>query len=259
MAEIRYMPVETRHGTITYEQTLIDDMGELLYKQNYLAEFLENSINVFKNFTENCVEYMPKEWSKAEKETYIAAWRAPVLYETYTIGYDPAKGGGDTPAVIVRENSTGRIKRIFALDELGWREQWDKIAELSREYNNATVAFGQTGHTTLETNLSEYGLSLMPLNENGGTNKADLVTNMVVACERKAVKILHDGSNEVQLLINQFRDYSAITKGSTVSYKNVKQPHDDFVSAAYFAFYDYGTEKEVIPFVGLISGINLKR
>lgn len=258
-AEMRYMPIETRHGTITYEQSLIDDMGEMLYRQNYLAEFLDNTVNVFKNFTENCVEYMPKEWSKEQKQAYIKEWQEPIPYETYTIGYDPAKGGGDTPAVVVRENGTGRIKRVVAMDELEWKQQWAKISELSRYYNNAIVAFGQTGHTTLETNLSDYGLRLIPLNENGGSNKADLVTNMVVVCEQKAMRVLHDGSNEVQLLINQFKDYSAINKGASVSYRNVKQPHDDFVSACYFAFYDYGQKKDILPCVGLMSGLKIAR
>lgn len=254
MAEMRYLPIQTKYGPITYEESLVADMGRRQYDQNYMACFLEDASAVFKNFEENCVEYMPLDWDPAKRAEYVSQWRTPQPFHSYLLGYDPAAGGGDTPALLVRETETGKIMRIYDMGSKGWDEQWDWIAKVSAEYRRAPVAFSRTGHETVESGLTKRGLSVIVWDERG-SGKTDMVINMETVVEGRRMRILHDGSPETATMIRQFKDYSAVRRGSAVTYGNNKEPHDDYVSAGYVVFFDGKKEEKRPPYVGVMCGI----
>lgn len=96
----------TKYGPLTYEERLRRRLGDRLYRQNYLGDFLAGDKTVFQNFEENCVisiynQDITAAKTKKQRDEFIAAWQSPVPGQTYCAGYDPATGSsGDSPALL---------------------------------------------------------------------------------------------------------------------------------------------------------------
>ena len=48
--------IHTKYGDITYEESLRRRIGDRMYRQNYLADFLAGSGQVFADFQDKCCE-----------------------------------------------------------------------------------------------------------------------------------------------------------------------------------------------------------
>lgn len=244
---------EVKRNGKTYRENLKNRMSDTRYRQDIMAEFLSNIFSVFPTIR-NCLEALPNFNNDTEKEDYIAKWRYPKPYETYSIGYDPASIGDD-PIMWVVEDMSGKLMKAINMRGMGWDAQFDKILDVAIQYNNAVVKFGRTGHETVDSQLTKRGLLTVPINEQGA-NKSNLVENLSRIVEKQGLIILNDGTDETDYLISEFEDYIRDKKGNTVTYHNeTSGGHDDHVSAAYFAFSDTDSIKPVPPFDGFISGI----
>lgn len=245
--------IETTYGTITYEEDLRRTIGERLFRQNYLADFLAMDGTVFKEFEEKCVKNIYNlGLGEKEREKYIKEWQDPMPYHNYRIGYDPATGSSaDSPAIVVRDKNTNRV--VFVEDMYGksYDEQWDEIAYVSRRYNYAECAWLRTGHTAVENQLAKRGVVEIPLDEQGG-KKGEYIQSLERAIQNNDYHVLLDESMQVQRLIFQMQDYSE----HNGKYSNEQQEHDDFVSACYAAWYDYTVESEKVYYCGLMGSVN---
>lgn len=234
----------------TRKENLMKRMSKKRYEQDYLAKFIDTVNKVFPHI-DKCFVKTP-EHLKTENEIneYWKEWEEPEPFETYAIGYDPAKSM-DEPIVWIR-NSKGRVVKIDNLSGLDWDGQWDRIAFYSKLYNGATCYFGKTGlGEVIESQLTNRGVPNAPLDEQG-RNKEKLVENMMVVVEQQWCQI--PWSQEVE---NQFNDYTSVSRktGSTQYGNESNDGHDDHVSAAYFCFSAFVVEEQSIPYVGYMGEI----
>lgn len=244
--------VKTKYGEMTFEESLRIQIGERLFRQNYLADFLAMDGTVFKDFEDKCVTNLYSLNLGKEKQTeYIRQWHEPIPYHTYRMGYDPATGSSaDTPAVIVRDMDTNRIVQVVDLYGKNYDEQWDEIAYLSKRYNYAPCVWLRTGHTAIENQLAKRGVIEIPLDEQGG-KKAQYIQSLERAIQNDDLHVLADGDKATQTFIFQMEDYTE-NKGK---YANDKQEHDDFVSACYAVYYDYSVAEVKVAYCPLMGSV----
>lgn len=245
--------VKTKFGEMTYEEDLRRKIGDRLFRQNYLADFLAMDGTVFKDFEEKCViNPFDLGLTPEKREEMIREWSKPVPYHSYVIGYDPATGSSsDTPAVVVRDKSNNKIVLIKGLYGKNYDEQFDEISYISRHYNYCPCAWLRTGHTAIENQLAKRGVLEIPLDEQGG-KKANYIQSLERAIQNRDLQVLIDGTEDVQTFILEMNDYTE----KDGKYSNEQQEHDDFVSACYAAYHDYSIEEEQICYCGLMGAIN---
>lgn len=252
MDELADQIVQTKFGEMTYEEDLRRKIGDRLFRQNYLADFLAMDGTVFKDFEEKCVKNLfDMGLNKKQRDDYAKQWVEPVPYHSYRIGYDPATGSSsDTPAVVVRDMDTNNI--VLAVDLYGknYDEQWDEISFISRRYNYASCAWLRTGHTAVENQLAKRGVVEIPLDEQAG-NKAKYIQSLERAIQNEDVHVLMDGTETIQTLVLEMCDYTE----KAGKYSNEQQEHDDFVSAMYAAYYDYSDAEEKIAYCPLMGAV----
>lgn len=229
--------IKTKYGEMTREEDLRRRLGNRLFRQNFLADFLATDGTVFKDFDENCVKNILNEGlSKEQRNRMIKEWQEPKPYHQYRIGYDPATGSSsDSPIIVVRDMTDNNISFIYDLYGKNYDQQWDYIANVSRRYNYAPCTWLRTGHTAVENQLAKRGVVEIPLDEQAG-NKAKFIQSLELAIQNRDIHVLADGSEESQTYILQMNDYTE----HNGKYSNEQQPHDDYVSATYAAYYDYG-------------------
>lgn len=246
----------TRNGDITYEEVLIRQLGERLYKLNYLGMFDVAEGAVFKYFEERCVinPYDQEKTglkTKKEREEYKENWRRAFPGEIYVAGYDPATGSSsDSPVLVIRHKATGRVVRVYDMYGKSYEQQYDLIESVCKMFNYAELHWLRTGHTAIEGVFAKRGLTEIAIDEQG-QNKGKLVQTLELAVENGDVHVLMDGSREIETLINQMNDYTE----KNGKYANNEQPHDDYVSAMYAAFSDYVAYECPIGYAGLMDGI----
>lgn len=245
--------IKTKYGEMEYEEDLRRRLGDRLFRQNYLADFLAMDGTVFKDFEEKCViNLFNMGLSKTEMEKYAKDWCTPIPYHNYRIGYDPATGSSsDTPAVVVRDMNMNRIVIAVNLYGKNYDQQWDEISFLSKRYNYAPCAWLRTGHTAVENQLAKRGVVEIPLDEQGG-NKAKFIQSLERAIQNKDLSVLLDGSDTIQTLVMEMGDYTE----KDGKYSNEQQEHDDFVSACYAAYYDYSEAEDKIYYCPLMGAVN---
>lgn len=253
MNELADTIVHTKYGDMTYEEDLRRKIGDRLFKQNYLGDFLAMDGSVFKDFSEKCVKNLfDMGLNKQQRDDFARQWKEPVPYHAYRIGYDPATGSSsDTPAVVVRDMNTNDLVAFVDLYGKNYDRQWDEIAYVSKYYNYAPCTWLRTGHTAVENQLAKRGVVEIPLDEQAG-KKAQYIQSLERAIQNGDLHVLNDGTETVQTFIMQMEDYSE----HDGKYSNESQPHDDFVSACYAAYYDYTDATEKIFYCGLMGGIN---
>lgn len=251
--ELANTTVKTKYGEMTYEEDMRRRMGDRLYRQNYLADFLAMDGTVFKEFEEKCVQNVFNMGISREKQKeYVQQWIAPVPYHNYRIGYDPATGSSaDSPAVVVRDMNTNNV--VMAVDLYGknYDQQWDEISYISKRYNYAPCVWLRTGHTAVENQLAKRGVVEIPIDEQAG-KKGEYIQALERAIQNDDMHVLLDGTEVIQRLVLQMSDYTE--KGG--KYSNEQQEHDDFVSACYAAWYDYSMETTKLYYCPLMGHVN---
>lgn len=252
-ARFSEVTVDAKGVALTRRERLKRRIGERMFNQNWLAEFTADGAKCFPHFKLRCVESLPPGTEK-ERDAFIRAWEQPEPYESYVVAYDPASIN-DIPAVEVFD-SAGKMKKAYNMTGLGWNEQYDKLAVISKIYNYAPVAFSRTGHETIEEELQKRGLVCITFNEQG-QNKTNFVNRLEGVCESGGMKVLDDGSEVNNAVIAQHADYARISHGKTITFGNVNENHDDFVSCSYIAFQAISTPDEALPAMGLLMGMRV--
>ena len=245
---------------ITKREQLRRRWGEKKFAQDYLGQFIDAGGTAFPNvdkcFFNPFLEMRDK--TKEEIKEFIREWKAPKVGEIYRFGYDPATGSSqDTPALVVRENSTMNIVNQIDLYGLVDDAQWDKVAYWSKYYNNAEVCILTTGgYAVIEGQLNKRGVMTISVGEEG-VKKRGYVMALQSAITNQDIHFLEDGSAEQETMKFQLEDYSENEK--TGKFSNVSEEHDDFVSALYACYHDYMKVVEVktcySPRIGAVKRI----
>lgn len=251
--------IKTKYGEMSYENDLRRKLGDRIYRQNYLADFLAGDGSVFKDFEDKCCVNIFDETlelkTEADRNEYTAKWQQPSNLHHYRIGYDPATGSSeDNPTIVIRDMYDNHIVRQFNMYGKNYDDQYAFIAYWSSFYNHAPCAWLRTGHTAIEGQLLKLGVREIPLDEQG-QNKQKYVQSLELAVQNSDVHVLIDGSEDAQTLMYQMSDYTE----KNGQYSNQEMEHDDFVSAMYAAYFDYAVMEQRIPFVNRISSVKSAR
>lgn len=243
--------VMLRGRAVPYCDRLRARVGQRRYNQDILAQFTSSDANCFPSFYEKCVVLPPIDVEDRQK--FVDNWQSPQSDGVYAVVYDPASIN-DIPAVEVFDELTGHLKRAYDMTGKSWNAQYNALTGIAKYYNHAPIIFSRTGHETIEEELVNRGNQCIIITEQG--NKENLVTNLEGVVERGEFKVLHDGTELMDMVIRQHFDYSRKeTRSGKVTFGNVQEPHDDFVSCSYIFFSVKSSPIDELPWIGAIGNV----
>lgn len=194
-----------------------------IYRQDYLAEFLENEGAVFRNIDKICV-LSPEN---------------PINGHTYSIGVDLARKQ-DFTVISVFDRCQQRQVYQERFRDVDWRIQKMEIANIARKYHSngkpSEIKIDSTGvGDPIYQDLRDDGLFVRPI---VFTNKLkeDLVTNMQIKFDHKQILCLKDWALMGELAIFE----ESVTPSGRRRFSHPQNGHDDTVLALALAIYQAG-------------------
>jgi hypothetical protein len=146
------------------------EMPEILFKQEFMCEFIEGEGSVFRNI----------------KKCVAGKLSDPVNGARYVIGVDLAKVNDFTVLVCIDQIS----KRVVAYDrfnEISWRVQKERIAKMAKDYNDALVIMDSTGlGDPILEDLQNAGIAIEGFKFTE-TSKRSLIERLILAIEQRYI------------------------------------------------------------------------
>lgn len=190
------------------------DMSERLFRQEFLAEFLDDETGVFKR-VRSCI---------------VGDWINPIVGRFYVIGVDLAKSEDFTVLTVI-DSKTREVVWIERFQDIDWREQKIRIQRLAARYNNALCVIDATGvGDPIVEDLQNAGISLYYDKGRPGfrfTNesKNQLIEQLAIAIEQRQLTFPNH-----EILVNELMNYEyAITDNGRIKYGAPSGKHDDCV------------------------------
>jgi hypothetical protein len=214
-------------------------LPERLFRQNWLAEFLSDGGEVFANVDELSIGQIE---DPQPGRLYKAAW-------------DPAQRG-DTSVFGVRDQYGKQVfKRTFT--GMGWEQQLDIVETHCRRYNYCPIDIDMTGiGDTLPEAARRRGLVANGIYwAGGGHMKEQMVSNLCVLMEQKAVTLLDDETQKEEL---KSYEYKINPKTRNVQYSAPQGLQDDHVSMLMMLYSDFNQASVILPYRGFLGGIKKK-
>ena len=184
------------------------DMSERLFKQEFLAEFLDDDTGVFKGV----------------KRCAVGTLQEPLLGRFYVMGVDLAKTEDFTVLTII-DSVTRNVVHIERFQNVMWKDQKLRIQDLALTYNNALCWVDSTGvGDPIYEDLMSAGVSCEGYKFTN-ESKHKLIEQLAIAIEQRKITFPnHDYF--VQELLNY--EYS-ITDAGRIQYSAPAGKHDDCV------------------------------
>lgn len=193
---------------ITEIEQMKQDMPEMLYSQEVMANFLDDATGVFKGL----------------RQCTVGSLQEPVEGRYYVMGVDLAKTY-DFTVLTVMDSVTRAVVAHQRFQDVSWREQKLRIQDLAFKYNNALCLVDSTGvgdpicEDLMGSNISVEGYKF---NE---TTKRQMVEQMSIAIERRLITF-----PEIQILLDELRQFEYIIgKTGKITYSAPEGKHDDCV------------------------------
>ena len=184
------------------------DMSERLFKQEFMAEFLDDETSVFKGIR-NCG---------------VGALLNPVLGRHYVMGADLAKSQDFTVLTVI-DATTRSVVAFERFQDIRWTEQKLRIQSLSNKYNNALVYLDATGvGDPIFEDLQTAGVSVEGYKFTN-ESKQRLIEQLAIAIEQRMITFPNIEAIMQELM--QF-EYS-ITQNGRIIYSAPDGKHDDCV------------------------------
>jgi hypothetical protein len=200
------------------EMTAIEsETPSLYFKQEYLAEFLENEGSVFRRIIENA--------------TLIESEQKPFSNHRYVFGVDWAMQN-DFTVIAVMDSNTHELVALDRFNGVNWSLQRGRILALSEKWRPKVIyaESNSIGSPNIEA-LQAEGLPVRPF-ETTAASKPPLIESLVLAFERDEIKILdHD------VLKGELMAYERnVTSTGRSQYSAPVGMHDDCVIALALAW-----------------------
>ena len=201
-------------------QSEIDELRHTLpertFRQEVLAEFLEDASNVFHG-VDRCVDGTLEE---------------PKPGHTYIIGWDPAKHE-DFSVMTCLNVDTRHVDAFYRTNQIDYTFQIHQLAELSYRYNQASVLMDSTGvGDPLLEMVRMRGIAVDGFLFTN-VSKKELIERLVIAIEQRQVTF--PGIDE---LLGELRSFEyTLTASRNVSYAAPQGQHDDAVISLALAYY----------------------
>ena len=184
---------------------------EMILKQEYLADFLEDEGSVFHNLG-SC--------ERGELETNVEG-------ERYTMGVDLAKTE-DFTCVTVMRNSNCQLVNIYKSKDRDWSLQKKMIKSIHKVYANSIVHVDATGlGSPIEEDLRKSGVNVRPYKFTN-QSKVALVEQLIVAIEQGLIGI--PKCHQTEFLIEELKAFTyERTSMGNIRYHAPEGLHDDGV------------------------------
>ena len=190
------------------------DNTERVFRQEWLAEFTDDSGGVFTNVRANAVEQY--DWEATEGEP------------PYTIGVDLARTEDYT--VIIALDVNGRLVEFVRARDKTWGQFQKLIMQVYREYQPSVVRIDATRDNKLVADLKQADVPVEPMSFTA-TTKQNLVETLAVCLDRGNLTL-----PEIPPLLSELGafEYEETERGS-VRYQAPPGFHDDCVDALALA------------------------
>lgn len=203
------------------------DMSERLFRQEFLAEFLDDETGVFKRI----------------RQCITDSLQPPVQGRYYVLGIDLAKTQ-DFTVLSVFDSVTRHLVAFERFQDVSWVEQKLRIQEIAHKYNNALCVVDATGvGDPIVEDLQQSGLSLYYEGDRPGfkfTNesKSRLIENLAIAIEQRLVTFPN-----IEVLVNELQQFEyQISNGGVIRYGAPDDKHDDCVISLALAVWGMRTQ-----------------
>ncbi len=184
-------------------------LPELVFKQEYLAEFLENIGSVFRKISDNIK----------------GAFEEPLPNRTYIMGVDLAKHE-DFTVLTVLDTESNHLVYFDRFNEIAWDFQKSRIIEWAKRYNNCKVIIDSTGvGDPIVADLEKEGLNIQGFKFTY-ESKANLIQNLSIKIEQGNINY-----PDIPILIEELRifGYEITEQTRRILYSAPLGYHDDCV------------------------------
>jgi hypothetical protein len=208
------------------------DMPELAYRQEILAEFLDDVGSVFRGI-KNCIKGILEQ---------------PQGNKRYVAGCDLAKHEDFTVIAILDNN--GHLCWFDRFSQLDWVFQSKRIADVCRRYNNARLLLDSTGvGDPIYDNLRRSGLNVEGYKFTNASKK-DLIENLSIAIENRQISYPESLGVHGTVLLNELGLFGyKISPAGVTTYNAPDGYHDDTVIALALATWQISKPKGRVSFV----------
>lgn len=184
---------------------------EMILRQEYEADFLEDEATVFKNLS-RCLR---------------GSFEPAQAKEFYTIGIDLGKNV-DFTVISVFKNSTKQLVDLYRENRLDWTVQKDLIKGVCSRYKNHLAIIDSTGlGDPIADDLRKSGVNIKDY-KFSNTSKEALVEQLVIAIEQGLIGIPE--LPQTQFLIDEIKAFNyEILPSGKVRYEAPSGLHDDGV------------------------------
>ncbi len=188
-----------------------------VFRQEYRAEFMENSAGVFR-YVRKCVKGTLEE---------------PQSRHDYVIGWDPAKHS-DFSVITVVDIERKHVVAFQRFTGIDYTFQLQRLKAVATRYNNARVVMDATGPgDPLLEQVKKLGLSVTGIHFTNAT-KQQLIENLALQIEQEKVSF-----PEIPELINELSSYEyELTRAGNVTYAAPSGYHDDSVISLALAVWE---------------------
>lgn len=184
---------------------------QLVWKQEYLAEFIDDGGSVFRNILQNIT-------NREDSEARAGA--------TYIIGIDLAKFQ-DFTVIMVADVSSKEIVYIERFNEIDWSFQKQKILNVWNKFKRPRIIIDATGAgNPIYDDLHNAGVNIEPFIFTASSKK-ELIWDLAIALDNKEIKYPNN-----ELLINELESFGyEMTRAGNITYSAPDGMHDDMVIA----------------------------
>jgi phage FluMu gp28-like protein len=194
---------------------------ELVWRQEFMAEFLEGEGTVFRGI-KKCVKEI-KQLMKGEAGRH------------YVIGVDLAKSQ-DFTVITVIDEAKREVVCFDRFNQLEWNYQKNKIYEVWQNFNRGLVVIDSTGvGSPIFDDLRRAGVRVEPYQFTSNSKKT-LIEGLMLAIENQEISF-----PDIPELVNELESFEFTTSRSgNISYNAPEGLHDDCVISLALAVYALG-------------------
>lgn len=183
---------------------------EMILKQEYYADFLEDEASVFKNVSK-CLRGSLEE---------------PIKGEYYTTGIDLGKAEDFTVITTIR-NSTCQVVNVCRMREIDWSLQKKQIIAITNKYNGISYIDSTGLGDPIEEDLRKSGVNIKDYKFTN-QSKQEIVEQLVVAIEQGLIGI--PMCVDTNFLIEEIKAFSyEVLPSGKLKYGAPQGLHDDGV------------------------------
>lgn len=195
--------------------------SEVVFRQEYMAEYLSEANSVFGN-----VEKIVRENIESP----------PVDNGLYVMGVDIGRRQ-DASAIVIIERNTHKAVYVESFRGVDYAKQKDHIMGLAKRYNNAKIVIESTGTADAVFQDLQRSGALVEEFRTAGHNKAQLIEKLALFVDQEAILI----PNQKEL-VQEMKDYEmTISDTGFNKYKGRGKKPDDLVIACALATWDLQT------------------